>query len=170
MARPTRAGTTDPRILLLVDNLDRAYRGPSWHGTALRGTLRGVTPAQALWRPAGARNAIWDLLLHAAYWKYAIRRRLAGEARGAFPRSGANFPVRSGADDAAALRSDLKLLDEQHALLRAVVLALPPGGLEDRLGAWRTVDYAMGAAAHDLYHAGQINLLKRLHGPVRRRG
>ena len=156
------ATAIDARITLLVDNLDRAYRGRSWHGTALRGTLRGMTPAQALLRPAPDRNSVWDLLLHAAYWKYVVRRKLTGEARGSFPRDGANFPQLPEPANAAAWRADLALLDEQHALLRNAVLAIDPGSLERKRGSWRIVEYALGAAAHDLYHAGQINLVKRL--------
>jgi hypothetical protein len=162
-SRSRAVGTaTDPRISLLVDNLDRAYFGRSWHGTALRGTLRGVTPAQALARPAPGRNSVWNLLLHAAYWKYVVRRKLTGEARGSFPRDGANFPQLPAPANAAAWRADLGLLDEQHALLRAAVLAIDPAALAKKRGSWRIVEYALGAAAHDLYHAGQINLVKRL--------
>lgn len=153
---------SDPRIALLVDNLDRAYRGPSWHGTSLRGTLRGMTPARALRRPAAKRNCVWDLVLHTAYWKYVVRRKLTGEARGSFPREGANFPALPEPANAAAWKADLRLLDEQHELLRAAVLALAPANLERKLGSWRVIDLALGAAAHDLHHAGQINLLKRL--------
>ncbi len=152
----------DPRIALLVDNLDRAFRGPSWHGTSLRGTLRGVKPSQALRKPAPKRNSIWELVLHAAYWKYVVRRKLAGDARGSFPRKGSNFPDLPGKRDAAAWRADLKLLDEQHEALREAVLELTPSRLERSQGTWRTLDLVLGAAAHDLHHAGQINLLKRL--------
>lgn len=155
----TSPGGADP---LLVDNLDRAFLGPSWHGTALRGTLRGLTPAGALWRPTKGRNCIWDLLLHAAYWKYVVRRRLAGADRGSFPRPGSNFPALPDPADARALRADLRLLDEQHELLRQTVVAIAPDRLHRRKGPWRTLDLVLGAAAHDLYHAGQINLLKRL--------
>jgi hypothetical protein len=155
---------TDPQIVLLVDNLDRAWRGRSWHGTALRGTLRGLTPAQALWRPGPDRNSIWSLLLHAAYWKYVVRRKLEGSERAAFPREGANFPELPEPADGKALKRDLQLLEEQHALLRSAVLELDPATLLRKRGSWRVVDYVMGAAAHDLYHAGQINLLKRLRG------
>ena len=150
--------------MLLLDNLDRAYRGPSWHGTSLRGTLRGLTPAAASWRPGPERNSVWDLLLHAAYWKYVVRRRLTGDVRGSFPRDGANFPAPPARADASGLRADIALLDEQHELLRGAGAAIPPASLGARLGSWRTVDYVMGAAAHDLYHAGQINLVKRLRG------
>lgn len=160
--RARTTGAVDPRIELLVDNLDRAYRGRSWHGTALRGTLRGVTSAAATWRPAPDRNSVWDLLLHAAYWKYVVRRRLTGGAIGSFPRAGANFPALPQPANSRALRADCELLDEQHALLRAAVLALDARRLHARVGSWRVVEIVLGAAAHDLYHAGQINLLKRL--------
>lgn len=153
-----------PLVAQLLDQLDRAFRGPSWHGTSLRGTLRGMGPAEALWRPAPRRLCAWDLVLHAAYWKYVVRRKLAGGARGAFPRQGANFPRLPAKPDAAAWRADQALLDEQHELLRSAAAALAPDGLATRRGSWRTVDLVHGAAAHDLYHAGQINLLKRLRG------
>jgi hypothetical protein len=166
MRRPRAA---DPRVVLLVDQLDRAFRGPSWHGTALRGTLRGLSPKDALWRPGRDRNCAWDLLLHAAYWKYIVRRRLTGDQRGSFPREGANFPRLPAPADAAAWRSDLALLDEQHELLRTAVLALDPALLPSKRGSWRIVDYVTGAAAHDLYHAGQVNLLKRLRPGGKRR-
>ncbi len=164
MPRSRAGGSADTRITLLLDNLDRAFRGPSWHGTSLRGTLRGLMPAVASWRPGPKRNSVWDLLLHAAYWKYVVRRRLTGDVRGSFPREGANFPAPPAQADARGLRADLALLDEHHELLRAAVVALAPDSLERRLGKWRVIDYVLGAAAHDLYHAGQINLVKRLRG------
>jgi hypothetical protein len=153
-------------IDLLLDLVDRAYRGKSWHGTSLRGTLRGVQPAVALWRPGAQRNCVWDLLLHAAYWKYVVRRRLAPDGP-PFPRRGSDFPLLPQPADAGALRTDLALLDEQHELLRQAVAALSEDALAQRRGSWRVVDYVLGAGAHDLYHAGQINLVKRLHGARR---
>ena len=156
------ASAAPTSIPLLLDNLDRAYRGRSWHGTALRGTLRGLTVDTALWRPGPDRNSIWDLLLHAAYWKYVVRRKLTGEQRGNFARPGSNFPPAAKPPTAAALRADINLLDDEHARLRTAVAALPERVLTGKRGSWRVVDYVLGAAAHDLYHAGQINLLKRL--------
>lgn len=152
----------DPVLESLLDHLDRAYRGPSWHGTALRGTLRGVTPELALWKPGPDRNSIWSLLLHAAYWKYSVRRRLRRDGRGSFPRGPANFPALPSPADAGAWKRDLALLADQHRLLREAVAGLDPAGLQRKQGSWRTIDYVLGAASHDLYHAGQINLLKRL--------
>lgn len=152
-----------PLVPLLLDNLDRAYRGRSWHGTALRGTLRGITVDTALWRPGPGRNCIWDLLLHAAYWKYVVRRKLTGEPRGAFAREGSNFPECTKPADARALRADMQLLDAEHQRLRDAVAGLLEAELRRKRGAWRLQEFVLGAAAHDLYHAGQINLIKRLH-------
>lgn len=152
----------DPRIELLVDNLDRAYRGPSWHGTSLRGTLRGMTAEHAQKRPAPERNSIWELVLHAAYWKYVVRRKLSGDARGSFPREGSNFPSLPETRNAAAWKADLKLLDSEHEALKQAVAELTPARLDAAQGTWRTLDLVLGAAAHDLHHAGQINLIKRL--------
>ncbi len=158
MARP------DPRIALLLDVLDHAYEGPGWHGPTLKGALRGLTPRQAAWRPAPGRNCIWDLVLHAAYWKYAVRRRLAGGGRGGFPRAPSNFPRLPDVTSARALRDDLALLDAEHRALRATIAAFDPRRLQLR-GAkkqWRNAETVFGIAAHDLYHTGQIQLIKRL--------
>ena len=61
---------------LLVASVEEAFRHRSWHGTNLRGSIRGLTPAEASWRPAAGRHNIWELVVHAAYWKYVVRRKL----------------------------------------------------------------------------------------------
>ena len=145
----------DPELRLLRTLLDEGFGKASWHGPNLSGSLRGVTAEEAAWRPSAGRHNIWELTVHAAYWKYAARRRLAGEKRGSFPLKGSNWFPRSGEGGKAAWRDDLQLLRSQHEALRAAV------------GALRTVDtresrLIRGVAVHDLYHAGQIQLLKRL--------
>jgi len=67
-----------PAILALIDE---AFDKTSWHGPNLRGSIRGVDAGLAAWRPAPGRHNIWELTLHAAYWKYAVRRRLTGEGQ-----------------------------------------------------------------------------------------
>ena len=47
-------------------------------GATPLGCLRGVQPEQAVWKPAPDRHSIWELVLHIAYWKYAVRRNLEG--------------------------------------------------------------------------------------------
>ncbi len=152
-------------LALLLRNLDQAFDAKAWHGTNLRGSLRGLKLDELAWRPEPGRHNIWELALHCAYWKYVVRRRLAGEKRGSFPLAGSNFfPRPQGEATVKAWRADLELLDECHAALRAAVAALPARRLGQRVrGSEFTVaDTVLGVAAHDLYHAGQIQLLKRL--------
>jgi DinB superfamily len=156
----------DPRTALLVRILDQAFDARAWHGTTLRGSVRGLSAHDALWRPSPRRHAIWDLVLHAAYWKYITRRRLTGAKRGAFPRPGSNWPRLPPTPTEAAWRADVALLVDQHERLREAVAAFPSSRLETRPpgGKWTFAEQIHGVAAHDVYHAGQIQLLKRLRG------
>jgi uncharacterized damage-inducible protein DinB len=153
-------------IRLLLAFIDQAYDRRSWHGTNLRGSIRGVSANEAAWRPGPERHNIWELVVHAAYWKYAVRRRLTGEARGSFPVEGSNWFARPSAAERgeASWKADVALLGETHRSLRAAVAALAAADL-DRAAAGGTETVralVTGIAAHDLYHAGQIQLLKRL--------
>ena len=149
-------------ITLLLSLLDEAFDRKAWHGPNLRGSLRGLTPAQAAWRPANARHNIWELAVHAAYWKYAVWRRLTGAKRGDFPHAGSNWFSRPSADD--SWKQDLALLDEQHRRLRAAVANLPAALLRRRGKGSRHSNERMiaGVAGHDVYHAGQVRLIKVL--------
>ena len=154
--------TPDLRQLLFL--IDTAYDRVSWHGPNLRGSLRGVTPPLAAWRPAAGRHNIWELIVHAAYWKYVAWRRLTGAKRGSFPLAGSNFIARPVTQTTAALREDLKLLDEMHRTLREAAADVRPAELDKGSAQGGLTKRALltGVAAHDLYHAGQIQLLKRL--------
>ena len=159
----------DAVVRQLVLQLDQAFDRKSWHGTNLRGSLRRVTPEQAAWRPARGRHNIWELAVHAAYWKYAVWRRLAGEARGSFPLKGSNWFERPERPDASAWRADLALLARMHRQLRDAVTLVPASAL-NRVPPGSTVttfDLIAGVIAHDLYHAGQIQLLKKLLSDTR---
>ena len=154
---------SDTVLRLLLDGLDEAFETKSWHGANLRGSIRGLTPAEAAWRPAPSRHNIWEIAVHTAYWKYAVRRLITGAKRGSFPLQGSNWFVRDGADP-ALWRRDLQLLTNEHRQLREAAAALPPDSLQliARNRAYTFATLIRGVAAHDLYHAGQIQLLKRL--------
>jgi hypothetical protein len=156
----------------LLSLIDTAYNQASWHGPNLRGSLRGVPLDAAAWRPQPGAHNVWELLVHAAYWKYVVWRRLTGAARGSFPLEGSNFFERPVRRTAAAWRDDLRLLDAMHRDLRAAVAATAPGELNARLPRSRVTRLRLitGAAAHDVYHAGQIQLLKKLHSRRRAKG
>jgi len=151
-------------VSLLVDLLEQAFRKKSWHGTNLLGSIRGMTPQQAAWRPAPQRHNIWEHLVHAAYWKYAVWRRLTGQEKGSFPLKGSDWFPRPEEETAAALGRDVRLLKEQHEALLTAVRAFPEKRLDQtpRGGTVLFKNLILGVAAHDLYHTGQIQLLKRL--------
>lgn len=150
---------------LLLHQLDTAYAAKAWHGPTLKGVLRGVDEGLASWRPAPDRHTIWELAVHCAYWKYTVRRRITGEKRGAFPLDGSNWFARP--DGEAVWKQELRLLDDIHRSLRDAVAALAPADLERPSGQYTLAELIAGAAAHDLYHAGQIQLMKRLAAEAR---
>jgi DinB family protein len=156
--------SADSRIVLLLEIMDQAFDQRGWHGTTLRGSLRGISPTEALWRPGPKRHNIWELAIHAAYWKYAVRRRLAGDGVGSFGRKPSNWPVIPEPADLKAWKEDVGLLESEHAKLREVVVGLTPADLKRRSpkGVWTYAEEIHGVAAHDLYHTGQIQLIKRL--------
>jgi hypothetical protein len=164
MARVKNGGSVHPVIAMLLEITDQAFNHKSWHGTTLRGSLRGLTAEEALWRPGPDRHNIWELTLHAAYWKYAVRRRLAGEAVGSFERKPSNWPEIPDPPDASAWKRDVAFLETEHRKLRDVIEALRPADLNLRSprGVWTYAEEIHGIAAHDLYHTGQIQLIKRL--------
>jgi hypothetical protein len=156
------------QLLFLIDT---AYDRLSWHGTNLRGSLRGVTPIQAAWRPGPRRHNIWEIVVHAAYWKYVAWRRLTGAKRGSFAEVGSNWFTRPEDTSLDAWKADVEMLGEMHRTLRIAVAALDVRMLERPLTrASRTTTQALvtGIAAHDIYHAGQIQLLKRLNARIHR--
>src|SRR6516162_1021370 len=144
---------------MLLDFLDEAFDRKSWHGPNLWSSIRGVRALEAAWRPGPGRHNIWELTLHAAYWKYVVRRRLTGQKRGSFVLPGSNFFERPrGGPSETAWKSDVAILLEEHRKLRLSVGRLTPAAQ----AAPQTAHLIRGIAAHDLYHAGQIRLLRRL--------
>ncbi len=160
----------DPRIRLLLEVLDEAFAAKGWQGSTLSGAVRGLTPTQALWRPGGdrSRHNVWELVLHTAYWKHVVRERVEGVMRTPFGRGPRNFPRLPARPDAAAWKADVALMKRQHELLKRTVARLRPSRLDQRVGAsrWRVVEQVFGIAAHDLYHTGQIQLLKALQKKI----
>ncbi len=151
---------------LFAWNLQPAAGARNWHGgPSPLGALRGVSVEEAAWRPGPRRKSIWALALHIAYWKYTIRRHLESGPMPRFPRKPSNWPTPPVPGNAAEWSQDVALLKEQHerlvqAIGRVPFSALdriPPGGRR-----WTYGHLLLGIAAHDAYHVGQIQLIKRL--------
>jgi hypothetical protein len=148
----------------LVYLIDQAYDKRAWHGTNLKGSIRGLKAAQALWRSAPGRHNIWELVIHAAYWKYIIWRKLTNRFELSFPLKGSNWFALPETTDEKQWKSAVALLEKYHVLLRQAIIDLPASKLplKAEKSRWKYYEMITGGASHDLYHAGQIQLLKRL--------
>ena len=155
------------RLREILNLLDPPAGRRLWFGGAtVAGCVRGVTPERAAWKPAPKRHSIWELTLHLAYWKYAVRRHLEALPPGTFPRSPANWPAVPTPADAAHWKMDRALLRSQHMRLVEAVRAFEPRRLDEAApgsGHYRFVDLLFGIVSHDLYHVGQIQVLKRMY-------
>ena len=170
MARSARSREQEARLGEVLRMLDPAPGARLWHGGATPlGSLRGVSAEMAAWKPAAERKSIWELTLHLAYWKYAVRRKLDDSPRGGFPRGPSNWPQAPSNPrraDEAAWKEDRSLLRAEHDKLVAEVRAFDPRRLDAMVsgsGSYRYVDLLHGVVLHDAHHVGQIQLLKRLH-------
>jgi DinB family protein len=155
----------------LLQLLDEAYSRDAWHGPNLRGSIRGLTQREAARRIRSGRHSIWELVLHAAYWKYTVRRRLAGVKRGSFALPGSNWFVRPVERSEAAWRADVALLEAEHRKLREFVSAFPPGERDRPARGSQAPPRRLiaGIAFDNVYHAGQIQLIKSLLAKVKPR-
>ena len=163
-AGPTTAAT-DRRIDEALRHLSPSGGFKPWHGgpTALA-ALRGVGAEVASWRPFPDRHTIWELALHVAYWDYAVTRRLQGGPRGSFGRSPSDWPGRHPRGDDEGWKADRKLIRDTRKSLVAAVSEMSPTRLDDPAPDGRSTfaDLITGILLHDTYHAGQIQLMKRL--------
>jgi uncharacterized damage-inducible protein DinB len=144
----------------IADQLRRAFYGSAWHGPAVFELLEDVHAAAAAARPVGDVHSIWELLLHVEAWDRAAMVRLGGEK--CQPSGMENFPPVTRATEVAWRRA-LGAAKRTHDRLVKTVAALPESRLRDRVPGKRYDFYHMlhGIAQHELYHAGQMAILKK---------
>lgn len=155
-----------PKVLsataILLDQFDSVFDGKAWHGPTLRGALRGLTAQEAGQPLTQAGHSIADIALHCAYWKYSVRRRLLQSPRGAFTWKGSNWFTLPRPLPEEEWKKILKTLDAEHDALRQAITSFPEARLEKtpRGSKFNFFQLIQGIAAHDVFHAGQIRLLK----------
>jgi hypothetical protein len=157
----------DVRSAWLEALVERGFSGPSWHGTSLKGTLRGLTPEVAGWVPGDGRRSIWELLLHAAYWKYIVRRALTAVPESSFGKSPANWPALPDERTPKALKADIAFLVGEHTQLARAIGDFDAARWDEpaHTSGMAYAAIVEGVAFHDIHHGGQIQLLKRLAPP-----
>jgi uncharacterized damage-inducible protein DinB len=152
--------TARAEAVLIADQLRRAFDGTAWHGPALIELLEDVDAATAAAKPLNDVHSIWELVLHVEAWDRATSVRLSGQK--CQPTGEDNFPPVSEATE-AAWRETIAAAKRAHAALIKTVVALHESRLRDRVPGKRYDFYHLlhGVVQHELYHAGQIALLKK---------
>jgi uncharacterized damage-inducible protein DinB len=144
----------------IAEQLRRAFNGNAWHGPSLLELLKDIDAGMAAAKPIPDAHSIWELLLHIAVWDGAALVRLGGKKYQ--PEGDDNFPPVVDASEAAWQKciADAKRV---HDKLVRMVATLPDARLRDRVPGKRYNFYFMlhGIAQHELYHAGQIAVLKK---------
>lgn len=145
----------------IADQLKRAFEGDAWHGPAVLEVLEGVSARTAARKPLAGAHSIWELVLHIAAWDGAIGRRMEGQALQLSDEQ--DFPPVKDTSD-SAWRNTVQTLKQRHAELIQGVLAMPDHRLTSQVPGKDYDFYHMlhGAVQHELYHAGQIALLKKV--------
>jgi len=156
---------TDLLRRLLVDAIQPPRGAKLWHGApSAHGALRMVKPEEALWRPGLRRKCIWELALHIAYWRYAVRQHLAPDGDG-FPYSPAGWPRIPDPSDKHAWERTRVWVEHEGIVLATAVERLPESHF-DRISpigkTYTRAQLVMGIVQHDAHHVGQIQLIKKL--------
>ena len=147
----------------IADQLRRAFYGDAWHGPAVMELLEEVDAAMAAAKPIADAHSIWELLLHIAAWDGAGIVRLGGEKCQLTGTK--NFP-RVPKPTEAAWQKAIADAKRTHDQLVALVAQLEDARLRDRVPG-KKYDFCHmlhGIAQHELYHAGQIAILKKAAG------
>ena len=152
-----------PECSRLADQIRRTFAGENWHDAPLLEILEGVTAEMAAARPIAKAHTIWEILLHIAAWDKAVTRRLAGEALELSAEE--NFPPIPEKSE-AAWKKAMASAKSTHAALVQAVEAFPEARLRERVPGKKQAHYTFfymlsGIAQHEVYHAGQILMLKR---------
>jgi uncharacterized damage-inducible protein DinB len=142
----------------IADQLHRSYLGPAWHGPSLNELLAGITEEQASRRPIPDAHTIWEIILHVTAWIRIARERLTDRSVRQVA-DDENWPAVTGSwsDALTALNRDVQALEE-------AIRAFPDDKLNRRAPAVEAQSYyglMHGVVQHNLYHAGQIALLKK---------
>ena len=146
----------------ILDQLKRAYEGNAWHGPSVRELLADVTAEQAHARPLRNAHSIWELTHHIAVWENAGRRRLSGDRAQIEISSPEDWPPADDTSEAAWQKAKASI-DRSHQSLIEAIARVPESRLDEPISEGMSTVYATlhGVIQHDLYHAGQIAILKK---------
>lgn len=147
----------------LADQIRRAFEGNAWHGDSILELLVGVNAATAAARPIKTAHSIWEILLHIATWDEDVVRRIGGTTVNVTDEQ--NFPTIKDTSEAAWTQAIESTKKTHNELIKAVA-SFPDSRLTEQVPGKSEKYYNFyylftGIVQHELYHAGQIALLKK---------
>jgi uncharacterized damage-inducible protein DinB len=146
----------------ILDQLKRACEGNAWHGPAIQELLKGASARQVAAKFIPAGHSIWEIVLHITAWQDVTRRRLAGEVVIDLP-AHLDWPSVTDTSETAWQQAVEHLFQSKQQLHR-VISQLDDERLNDPVPGKDYSVYVLlhGVIQHNLYHAGQIAVLKKL--------
>ena len=163
MSTSNAAVSATPEAQLLTRVLDEGYGPAAWHGPDLKAALADVSPELAFWRPSSGRHNIAEVAVHQAYCARSVRGQLSGMAPEPFVLEGQDWFELSGSARLTWPQIQAAV-DKEQSKLAAVVADIAAGRVQSKLSEAARFSLVLGITCHAVYHAGQIQLLKRLHG------
>jgi hypothetical protein len=152
--------TTQPGVAPRI--LREGYGPGAWHGADMKAAVADVDAALAYWRPAAGRHNIAEVATHHAYVVRSVRAKLSGVPSEPFVLAGDDwFEIPS--DAVLSWRAIQDVLQSEHAQLEQLVNDIDAGRRASPLAAAEGFDLVLGSTCHAVYHAGQVQLIKRLH-------
>ena len=141
----------------ILDQLNRAYGGQAWHGPALRELLEDVTEDEAMAHPIADVHSTIEIVAHLRATMDMVSTRLAGNPKELTTEEDWSDVTRT--SWAAALEE----LDHAESRVCDAVARLTPEDLDKIVVGKDYTTYVMvhGVVQHNLYHAGQIAMLKK---------
>ena len=141
--------------------LDEGYGPGAWYGSDLRASIGDVSAAAAFTRPAKGRHNIAEVALHHAYWVGQIVSKLTGEKAAKFPLEGDDwFELKD--ESTLTWKKVAATLDASQQRLSQAVSEIASGARTSPLGEAERFDLVVGITGHAAYHAGQLQLIKKL--------
>jgi uncharacterized damage-inducible protein DinB len=148
-------------ITRILHHYDAVLNGSPWHGDPIWQILDGISPETAAARPLNGSHTIWEIVMHMTFWEGVGTQRLAGQRAGLVEEL--NFPAMP-APTSQNWEQTLDQFRASNQQFRAALAKLDPARLDDLSAAGKRTYYdeAHGVIEHDIYHAGQIALLRKM--------
>lgn len=160
----TKAPTHTPTLsnpALAARIVKEGYGPGAWHGPDLQTALADVTPQQAFWRPGPGRHNIAEIAIHHAWYVRSVVEKLSGDPGEPFPLEGSDWLELSD-EQVIPWREIMRIVDGEHGRLATIVSGAGGSSNRSTLAEAEQFDLILGITCHAIYHAGQVQLIKRL--------